>query len=468
MPDLVSLYHRLPYPLRVVSASLRGYQLHWWRYSRETDQLVGEALEREYWSDSQWDVWQEERLAKLLQRAATTVPYYQRYWQNQRRVGNHASWELLENWPILTKEELRAHNCEFVASDCNPRHMYCEHTSGTSGTPLRIWLRRETLVQWYALFEARWRGWYGLSRRNRWAILGGQLVTPIAQNHPPYWVWNAGLQQLYFSSYHLSKSSVKDYAQALFGHRISYLWGYASTLATLAQYIQDDGIKLPELQRVISNAEPLYGFQRERISKAFNCPVVDTYGMAEMVSAASECNFGVLHLWPEVGVTEILCDDSNEPQSKDHVGRLICTGLLNMDMPLVRYEVGDRGALKSEVYQCSCGRNLPGLSQIEGRNDDVIVARDGRKIGRLDPIFKADLHIREAQIEQNRLEYFVIRIVPGMGFSEQEGRIIIDRLKQRVGDVEVDIEIVSAIPKNANGKFRAVISSINNPKIESA
>jgi phenylacetate-CoA ligase len=131
-------------------------------------------------------------------------------------------------------------------------------------------------------------------------------------------------------------------------------------------------------------------------------------------------------------------------------------------MPLIRYEIGDRGALKRNERPCSCGRSLPELCQIEGRKDDVIVTRDGRKIGRLDPIFKADFHIREAQIEQKTIDRFVIHVVPGNGYSDQEGRIIADRLKQRVGDVDVRIELMPVIPKNANGKFQAVISRVNH------
>jgi len=461
MPDLIYIYHHLPYPMRVLAASLRGYQLRWWRYNRDTNRLVGEAIDRESWSVDRWKNWQEERLAYLLHRAATKVPYYQRYWQKQRRIGNHASWELLENWPVLPKEELRAHPRDFIANDCDPARMYCEHTSGTTGTPLRIWLKRETLVNWYALFEARWRKWYGLSREDRWAILGGQLITPISQHKPPYWVWNAGFNQLYLSAYHLTTTSAKAYVQALGEYRVTYVWGYASSLATLAQYILDEGLQPLKLRRVISNAEPLYQFQRERIAKAFQCPVVDTYGMAEMVAAASECDFGRLHLWPEVGITEVLTEQENKPVIHGQIGRLICTGLLNPDMPLIRYETGDRGSLTVDKHSCVCGRTLPGMSQIDGRKDDVVITKDGRKIGRLDPIFKADFHIQEAQIEQENLDCFVIRIVPGNGYTEQEGQKIADRLKDRVGkQVQVVVEPVAQIPRTRAGKFQAVISKV--------
>ena len=51
----------------------------------------------------------------------------------------------------------------------------------------------------------------------------------------------------------------------------------------------------------ITNAEPVFDYQRWAIAEAFQCPVRETYGMAEIVAAASECTAGKLHLWPEVG-----------------------------------------------------------------------------------------------------------------------------------------------------------------------
>ena len=101
---LLKLYHGLPAPLRSVAASLRGFYLRSWRYGTETDRLVEEALDREYWSASQWKVWREERLAYVLHRAATRVPYYRELWTARRTKGDKTSWEYLENWPILEKD----------------------------------------------------------------------------------------------------------------------------------------------------------------------------------------------------------------------------------------------------------------------------------------------------------------------------------------------------------------------------
>jgi hypothetical protein len=50
-------------------------------------------------------------------------------------------------------------------------------------------------------------------------------------------------------------------------------------------------------------------------------------------------------------------------------------------MPLIRYVVGDR-ATAGDSSPCPCGRPLPTVAHIDGRIDDTLVTRDGRRIGR--------------------------------------------------------------------------------------
>jgi phenylacetate-CoA ligase len=459
MPDLVSLYQRLPYPLRSAAASLHGLRLRAIRYSADTDRLAAEAQERERWSAAQWQAWQQERLAQTLLRAARDVPYYRSQWDARRRQGDRAAQDLLTNWPVLSKDLLRAQPAAFLSDQANLRAQVTEHTSGTSGTPLTLQLSRSAVRQWYVLFEARWRGWYGLSRHDRWGILGGQLVAAYDAVRPPFWVWNAGLNQLYLSSYHLSARTVPAYLQAIRQHRLVYLLGYASTLYALSQLALELNDSIPPLKAVISNAEPLYPYQREMIGRAFQCQVHDTYGQSENVCAASECAQGRMHLWPEVGLTEIFAEDADVPAAPGTVGRIVSTGLLNDTMPLIRYQVGDRGAIQ-EYAACACGRNMPSLSSIEGRCDDVIITPDGRKIGRLDPVFKASMPVREAQIIQETLSLLRLKIVPAPGYCAQDGENLVRRLQERVGGMDVIIEEVESIPRSANGKFRAVISNL--------
>ena len=302
---LLRIYHKLPPPLRSVAASLRGFYLRHWRYGTETDQLVAEALERDYWSLEQWKKWQTERLHQLLHRAATQVPHYRQYWEERRRRGDRLSFECLENWPILSKEMLRRGPVSFLADDCDRRRMIHEHTSGTTGTPLDIWQSRKTSRQWYALYEARTRNWNGINRRDRWGIIGAQQVVPRNTKSPPFWVWNAGLNQLYLSAFHLAPWSCQYYLDAIKRYRVKYLLGYTNSLAYLAKVATESSEKL-SLAVVITNGEPLSDLQRKIISEGFECPVRETYGMSEIVCGATECHAGNLHLWPEAGVIEIL------------------------------------------------------------------------------------------------------------------------------------------------------------------
>jgi phenylacetate-CoA ligase len=442
----------MPPSLRSLAASLRGYYLNSWRYDSKTDNLVEEILERDYWSRQQWSNWQYERLTFILERAATQVPFYRRVWAERRRQGDNASWSYLENWNILDKESLRANPLEFVADDCRPSKMFLDHTSGTTGTSLDLWSTKETVRNWYALFEARSRQWYGLTRHDRWAILGGQLVAPTAQREPPFWVWNAGLNQLYLSSYHLAPDLIPAYLQALVKYRVKYILGYPSAINALALEVLKLGRKDLVMDVVIANAEPLYEYQLQTISKAFACPVRETYGMAEIVAAASDCEHGSLHQWPDTGIIESGADDSDD--SFD----FICTGLINADMPLIRYRVGDSG--KFSDGRCVCGKTLPLIEKIEGRSDDLLYTADGRRVGRLDPIFKGNLPVLEAQIVQESLTILKVRYVPAENFSSDVFETLTERICERMGDVKVVFDEVSKIPRTSRGKFRAVVCSL--------
>ena len=452
---LLKIYHRLPAPARSVAASLRGFYLNRSRYGAQTETLAAQALERERWSREKLQEWQNERLARILRLAAARVPFYRRQWENGEIKGDRRK---LEDWRVLRKADLRGNRDAFLADGENPKRLFLEHTSGTTGTPVEFWSDRTALQAWYALAEARWRRWYGVSRNDRWAIIGGQQVVSFHQKKPPFWVWNAGLNQLYMSALHVKPDYLPAYLEAIRRYRIVYLYGYSSSLYWLALAALENGIEL-DLKVVLTNAEPLYDFQREVMQKAFRCPVRETYGLCEMVCAMSECEFERLHLWTEAGVAELL-DENDQPVGSGESGRLVCTGLLNEVMPLVRYEVMDRAQFAAPDFQCECGRNLPVVEKVLGRLDDTIITKDGRRLALLDIIFGAHLHIKEAQIVQETLDLIRIRVVPSENWSERDAVEIRGAVRERMGDVEIRVETVAEIERTFAGKLRVMVSKI--------
>jgi len=459
---LLQLYHAMPQPVRTVAATLKGLRLRWWRYGPGTEALVGAALEREHWSAGRMKDWQDERLAFLLHRAETQVPWYREHWAERRRRGDRASSELLEHWPLLTKDALRANPQAFIADDRQVGRLFEVNTSGTTGKPMRVWRSREVSGAYYALLEARFRHWHGVSWHDNWAVLGGQAVVRPDAEGPPFWVRNRALHQLYLSANHVSARNAPAYAAALARYDVNHLVAYASSATELARQCLAAGVRYDGLKVVITNAEPLLPDQREAIHNAFGAPARETYGMVEIVAGASECPSGTLHYWPELGRVDVLQDHSDEPVSSGTTGRLVCTGLVNTDMPLIRYLVGDRGSMPAVSPACPCGRTLPVLGPIEGRSNDMLIAPDGRRVFWLNPVFYG-LPVQEAQIVQERLDRITVRYVPSPEFTAESAATVISRLHTRMGEVQVVLDPVAAIPRGPNGKFQAVVCRVTTP-----
>ena len=101
---LLRLYHRLPGSARSAAATAVGWSLRSWRFGADAERRVAAALDRDSWSAARWQEHQQSRLTYVLHRAATRVPYYRNQWNERRRKGDHSSWEVLANWPILREK----------------------------------------------------------------------------------------------------------------------------------------------------------------------------------------------------------------------------------------------------------------------------------------------------------------------------------------------------------------------------
>jgi phenylacetate-CoA ligase len=124
-------------------------------------------------------------------------------------------------------------------------------------------------------------------------------------------------------------------------------------------------------------------------------------------------------------------------------------------MPLVRYEIGDSAARLEGP--CGCGSSWTTFRQIIGRVDDVIVTPDGRRVGRIDHIFKGLHGIRECQVIQETARLIRLKIVMS-GEFDQETQLL-ENIRERLGPaMQVELERVERIPRTSSGKFRSVIN----------
>ena len=122
---------------------------------------------------------------------------------------------------------------------------------------------------------------------------------------------------------------------------------------------------------------PVSVAQRRLIERAFHAPVADQYGCCEIYWLAAECpqSHGGLHAFEDMRHIEFLDEKgARVPHGED--GRIVLTDLCNRAFPLIRYENGDRGRwIKSR--QCGCGRSLPLMDSVKGRETDSFVLPNG-------------------------------------------------------------------------------------------
>lgn len=449
----------MPYFAKCLAASWNARKLDSERHGDQFHKAIKEIQSRNAWTAGQFYEYQCDQLQKMINHAIANVPYYKKIFSEAGITHDQIKRpEDLAKLPILEKSVVRSDPDSLIDENADRSKLVEVHTSGTTGNPLELWRDVWMNSVDVAYNAARWHSIVGLQRCvNRSVSIGGHLVASPDRSKPPFWVENARWKQLYMSSYHLAPDFMKYYIQKLRKFKADYIEGYPSSVYALARYIIDEKFDPIPFKAAFTTAETLFDYQRQAISQAFGCRTYNQYGCAEQVIFATECQAGSMHLSPEVGIVEVVGDDDN-PVEPGQAGQLICTSLINCTQPFIRYRLGDVASLLPG--NCSCGSYLPMLGNIEGRTDDVLLTRDGRLIGRLDPVFKGARGISEAQIIQDDYDVFRIRIVPSDAYSESDGKKIIKNLSQRIGRANIKIELVNQIERTKAGKFRAVIRNI--------
>jgi phenylacetate-CoA ligase len=340
----------------------------------------------------------------------------------------------------------------------NKKQLVKINTSGTTGTPMTIYLTPEARKMNYAFF-ARSKKWAGIDGFERSVTFAGRLIVPQKQENPPYWRSNFFFRNNLFSSYHISEETIPLYVEAILRIQPRLIDTYPSSLYPIAEFILDKGVTDIRPRAIITSAETLLEHQREIIEKAFDCKIYDQYGSAEQVVFACQCEHGSYHLNPEFGCLEVV-DSNNNPVQAGEIGEFVCTGFTNDAMPLIRYKIGDMGILSGD--KCPCGRNFPVIEKIVGRMDDILITPEGRYVGRLDPIFKGMSNtIKKTQIVQQAVDLVDVFIVRSDGYHEKDGISVVTELKKRMGGrVTFNVRYVDEIPRTSSGKFRSVVNNI--------
>ncbi len=312
--------------------------------------------------------YQLDRFRKLIQHAYERVPMYREFYGSQDfKPSLIRGYDDIEKVPLITKDMIRKFPLEKrVDSHVSGRSVHKETTSGTTGEPLEIWHDRTgSFIQTLKGIRPL-REWGYTPFNNTIRLWGGDLETKKSV------IQKFGL----FRRQDLDILEEPDTAvDAIMRNRCDVLYASRSSLEILAEELNNKGLKVkPRILASIS--EVLTEKHRQMFRNSFGCNTLNIYGCIEIGVIAWECphNSDNLHIDMETVLVNFR-DVKTTPYGK--VGSIIVTNLENYVMPFIRYDLGDL-ILLPDNDQCSCGRTLPVLGKVYGRNEDVLEYK-GRK-----------------------------------------------------------------------------------------
>jgi phenylacetate-CoA ligase len=413
------------------------------------------GLERTQWlSRGELESLQFAALRDLIAHAFEHCDYYKTAWRssglNPDRLQSLADFSA---WPIIERRTVGANR---MAMRARGRRLISKSTGGSSGEPLHFDLDLDSHDRRAAAWH-RGYGWAGAEPGTRQFYLWG---TDLSRK--PHWkdrIYNRLYRKQVWSCFNLTEQRIPQVAGELSRCRPDAIVAYTKPLYELARGVSERGIRPFSPKSIVVGAEKLHGFERELIERVFGAPVFETYGSREFMLIGAECERHCgLHLTMEHLLVEILDADGRATPAGEE-GDVVVTDLYNYGMPFIRYATGDRAVAGWET--CACGRGLPLLKKVVGRQLDTLRTPDGRLIpGEFFPhLLKDYAAVRRFQVVQEQLDVVRLRLVADATWNGESREHIQSLIRRQLGpSVRLELEEVKEIPLSAAGKLQVVIN----------
>jgi phenylacetate-CoA ligase len=420
----------------------------------------------QYWQEDQNGISPDTTknlLIKLLKHCQEHVPYYARIMDELGGDFRDDPIRYLERFPILTKEIIRENFSTLQSSDIQNRKWFYMTSGGSTGEPGRVIQDYDFSAKSCAInllfsrFAGRETGecevyLWGSERE----ILKGRET------------WKARFinkltNSIFINAFRMSPQRMVEAVKILNTQNPKLIIAYADSIIGLAKFIEKEKIYIKPQKAIITSAETLYPFMREKIESVFQCRVYNRYGSREIGSIACE-RPGIDGLWiaPWGNYLEILNDQGNRvPDGTE--GEIIITSLSNYAMPLIRYRIDDIGALTPQ-NQYSKHKSDQILQKLTGRVINLFITNNGELVnaGYLCGLLFYKDWVKKNQIIQKDYSHILFRIVQGDGTPQKsELEEITKKTRKVFGDkCKVEFEFVDDIVESSSGKLHYVISEI--------
>ncbi|HEY1880439.1 MAG TPA: AMP-binding protein [Caulobacteraceae bacterium] len=416
------------------------------------------ALARQL-DDSQWldpddlEARQRGQLAVLAAHCAQYSPFFQRTLKQSRlKPADLGRPGGLARLPVLTRRQLQSASDIFCSMAPNSHMPVAEsRTSGSTGEPVIV--RRTTvsgMVQWG--FVLRGYFWHGRDFGDRVCAIRPQFER--VERRPD---WGSPANVLFNTGPALNipiSTDLETQLKLIDEFAPNALTIYPSNLIGLARLCAARGADVASLKLVSSIGETLSNETRDEVRAVLGVEMIDTYSSQELGCVAIQCaEGGGYHVMAEGLIVEVL-NAEGEACQEEEAGRLVVTDLTNFATPLFRYDVGDWAVPGSA---CPCGRGLPTLKSILGRERNLVRFPDGTRRWPLVGFarYRDIAPVVQFQVVQDGRESLELRLVVERPLTEPEEDGIVAHLRETIG-YPFNVRLTcfdGAIPPGRGGKF---------------
>jgi len=428
------------------------------RYSHEFKSYYKWLMETQWLSVKELEEIQNEQLIKLIEHAYQNVPYYTKLFQKLGITPDDIQKrECLKLLPILTKDDIRLNFNDLIAKNHKDFKPILKHTSGSTGEPLKYYIDKNLDALTKAAVRRHW-AWCGIGLHDTVAVFRGSLIEDFKEEKKML-VKQIG-NDYHFSTFEMTPNVMNDYVGVINKKQPEIIRGYPSSLEILANHINQHGLKVHSPKVIHTSSEVVLSHQRKQIEKAFMAPLFDWYGHGESTVCAGECEkHNGLHLNLEFGLTEFI--KSKETEQMVNVFNIISTSLWNFSMPLIRYDTEDLCETSNE--KCECGRDLPLIKKLYGRQSDIITGINGIRVSPSsfvhywkNVVAARISDIKYAQIVQEESHLIRIKLVGKQ--KESNEKIIKDEITNLLGNSDIEFQYLKDIPTGQ--KWRFTVSNV--------
>jgi putative adenylate-forming enzyme len=346
---------------------------------RKRTNHLDDLLTHDAWSRDQLLTYQQTRLRKILEHAASSSPYYREVLGRDARDPDLR----LEDLPTLPKATLMEHfdrvvadrrlrlaELEAHATGPNPGALFARefHVFMTSGTTGRRGVFPQTRAEFAHWVAAVWRvlSRFGIESGPT-RVAGIAAPTPLHITQKLFRAlggFGVGRPEL------TATMPLSALVGALNRDQPELIMSLVSIVGALAAE-QLEGRLSIQPQRAAVSSEVLPEDVRRRIAEAWGIEPIEIYSSTETLVMASETPKRVgLHVSEDLVVLEVV-DERDRPVPPGVPGhKVLVTSLVNRALPLIRYEIAD--AVTLAAGPDPTGRPYERIARVDGRNDDIL------------------------------------------------------------------------------------------------